>query len=53
MQLSYLQLLIILLTLALMVGFSTLIATSPLGRAQRACEQDIVMARCSGSMSTG
>jgi len=47
-QLSYLQLFIILLTLALMVGFSTLIAASPLGRAQRACEQDIVMASLLG-----
>jgi branched-chain amino acid transport system permease protein len=47
-QLSYLQLLIILLTLALMVGFSVLIAASPLGRAQRACEQDIVMASLLG-----
>jgi branched-chain amino acid transport system permease protein len=47
-QLSYLQLFIMLLTLALMVGFSTLIAASPLGRAQRACEQDIVMAALLG-----
>jgi len=47
-QLSYLQLFIILLTLALMVGFSALIAASPLGRAQRACEQDIVMASLLG-----
>jgi branched-chain amino acid transport system permease protein len=47
-QLSYLQLFIMLLTLALMVGFSTLIAASPLGRAQRACEQDIVMASLLG-----
>src|SRR5215210_6853007 len=39
-QLSYLQLLVIVLTLALMVGFSALIAASALGRAQRACEQD-------------
>jgi branched-chain amino acid transport system permease protein len=47
-QLSYLQLLIILLTLVLMIGFSTLIAASPLGRAQRACEQDMVMASLLG-----
>ena len=47
-QLSYLQLLIILLTLALMVGFSAMIAISPLGRAQRACEQDMVMASLLG-----
>jgi len=43
-RLSYLQLLIILVTLALMAGFTTVIATIPLGRAQRACEQDIRMA---------
>ena len=47
-QLSYLQLFIIVLTLALMVGFSALIAASPLGRAQRACEQDMVMASLLG-----
>ena len=29
------------LTLALMVGFSAMIAATPLGRAQRACEQDM------------
>ena len=39
-RLSYLQLLII---LALMAGFTTFIAATPLGRAQRACEQDIRM----------
>src|ERR1044071_4203795 len=43
-QLSYLQLVIMLLTLGLMLGFSALIAGSALGRAQRAREQDIVMA---------
>src|SRR5947207_12042228 len=37
-----------LLTLALMIGFTTLIAVTPLGRAQRACEQDIVMASLLG-----
>jgi branched-chain amino acid transport system permease protein len=47
-QLSYLQLLIMLLTLALMLGFSLLIAATPLGRAQRACEQDIGMAALLG-----
>jgi branched-chain amino acid transport system permease protein len=47
-RLSYLQLFIILLTLALMAGFTTLIATTPLGRAQRACEQDIQMAALLG-----
>jgi branched-chain amino acid transport system permease protein len=47
-RLSYLQLFIILLTLALMSGFTALIATTPLGRAQRACEQDIKMAALLG-----
>ena len=47
-QLSYLQLAIMLLTLVLMVGFSAMIAATPLGRAQRACEQDIVMASLLG-----
>jgi hypothetical protein len=44
-RLSYLQLLII---LALMAGFTTFIAATPLGRAQRACEQDIRMAAVLG-----
>jgi branched-chain amino acid transport system permease protein len=47
-RLSYLQLSIILLTVALMIGFTTLIATTPLGRAQRACEQDMQMAALLG-----
>ena len=47
-RLSYLQLFIIVLTLALMAGFTALIATTPLGRAQRACEQDIQMAALLG-----
>jgi branched-chain amino acid transport system permease protein len=47
-HLSYLQLFIFLLTIALMVGFSTLIAATPLGRAQRACEQDLGMAALIG-----
>ena len=37
-----------LLTVALMAGFSTLIAATPLGRAQRACEQDLGMASLLG-----
>ncbi len=47
-RLSYLQLLIMLLTLVLMAGFTTLIAATPLGRAQRACEQDLGMASLLG-----
>ena len=46
--LSYLQIIIIVLTVALMAGFSWLIAKTPLGRAQRACEQDRVMAMLIG-----
>jgi branched-chain amino acid transport system permease protein len=47
-QVSYLQIFIMALTLALMIGFSTMIATTPLGRAQRACEQDMTMAALLG-----
>ncbi len=47
-RLSVLQLLIMVLTLVLMAGFTTVIARSRLGRAQRACEQDIVMASLLG-----
>jgi len=47
-RLSYLQLLIIVTTLVLMAGFSTLIASTSLGRAQRACEQDMQMAALLG-----
>ena len=46
--LSYLQIMIILLTVILMAGFSWLIAATPLGRAQRACEQDRTMAALLG-----
>ena len=48
MQLSYLQLAIIVSTLVLMIGFSAMIAATPLGRSQRACEQDMVMASLLG-----
>jgi branched-chain amino acid transport system permease protein len=46
--LSYLQIIIVVLTVALMAGFSLLIARTSLGRAQRACEQDRVMAALTG-----
>jgi branched-chain amino acid transport system permease protein len=46
--LSYIQILIILTTVALMIGFSLLIARTALGRAQRACEQDLTMAALLG-----
>jgi branched-chain amino acid transport system permease protein len=45
---SYLQIIIILLTIALMVGFTLMIQMTPLGRAQRACEQDLKMASLLG-----
>ena len=47
-RLGYLQLLIMVLTSALMIGFTTLIAATALGRAQRACEQDMRMASLLG-----
>ncbi len=47
-SLSYMQILIIGLTLALMTGFSLLIARTALGRQQRACEQDREMAALVG-----
>jgi branched-chain amino acid transport system permease protein len=47
-QLGYLQIVIILLTVVLMTGFAYMIAKTPLGRAQRACEQDRKMASLLG-----
>ncbi len=47
-SISYLQLLILVLTLALMAGFTWLIHGTPLGRAQRAVEQDKTMASLCG-----
>ncbi len=47
-QLSYMQMIIIATTFVLMVGFSLLISKTPLGRAQRACEQDRKMASLLG-----
>ena len=43
-SLSYMQMIIIVLTVVLMMIFTTMIARTPLGRAQRACEQDRDMA---------
>jgi branched-chain amino acid transport system permease protein len=45
---SYLQVIIIVLTTALMAGFTLLIHRTSLGRAQRACEQDRKMAALLG-----
>ena len=46
--LSNMQIIIMLLTVALMVAFALLIGRTPLGRAQRACEQDQRMAALLG-----
>lgn len=48
LTLSYSQLFIVAVTVALMVAFTLLIAKTPLGRAQRACEQDRTMAALLG-----
>ena len=42
--LSYLQIIIMATTLALMVGFWAVITRTPFGRSQRACQQDRLMA---------
>ena len=47
-NLSYLQIVIVVLTLSLMTGFSILISKTALGRQQRACEQDRTMAALVG-----
>jgi len=45
---SYLQMFIILLTVVLMIAFTIIITRTALGRAQRACEQDLNMAALLG-----
>jgi branched-chain amino acid transport system permease protein len=47
-SLSYMQMIIIVVTVVLMAIFSTMIARTALGRAQRACEQDRDMAALIG-----
>lgn len=47
-NLSNMQILIVVTTVVLMIAFSLLIAKTPLGRAQRACEQDRTMASLLG-----
>jgi len=47
-RLSYLQIFIFILTLCLMLAFTYLIEKTPLGRQQRACEQDRTMASLVG-----
>ena len=45
---SLLQVIIVMLTIVLMAGFTWIIARTPLGRAQRATEQDMTMAALLG-----
>ncbi|MCC7272524.1 MAG: branched-chain amino acid ABC transporter permease LivH [Alphaproteobacteria bacterium] len=47
-QINYTQMIIIAVTVALMTAFTLLITRTPLGRAQRACEQDRGMAALLG-----
>jgi branched-chain amino acid transport system permease protein len=47
-SISNIQLIIVAVTFALMAGFTWLIHATALGRAQRACEQDMKMAALSG-----
>jgi branched-chain amino acid transport system permease protein len=47
-EISYLQMVILALTVALMVAFSLVIKETTLGRSQRACEQDATMAALLG-----
>jgi branched-chain amino acid transport system permease protein len=47
-SLSNSQILIVLTTLVLMAVFTYVIAKTPLGRAQRACQQDLIMAALTG-----
>jgi branched-chain amino acid transport system permease protein len=47
-RISYIQITIMLLTLILMIAFSYLIGRTALGRAQRACQQDLTMAGLCG-----
>ncbi|QEX16756.1 branched-chain amino acid ABC transporter permease [Hypericibacter terrae] len=47
-ELSYLQITIMLITVGLMTGFTLLITKTSLGRQQRACEQDMKMASLLG-----
>jgi branched-chain amino acid transport system permease protein len=47
-QLRWVQLVIVVVTIVLMVGFTWMITRTALGRAQRACEQDMRMAALCG-----
>ena len=47
-SISYLQIVILLVTVGLMIGVTLFVRRTPLGRAQRACEQDKTMAALVG-----
>jgi len=47
-RVSWLQIIIVIVTVVLMAGFTWLFASTPLGRQQRACEQDMKMAALLG-----
>src|SRR5579883_1882059 len=47
-RVTWLQIIIVVVTVVLMAGFTWLIARTPLGRQQRACEQDMKMAALLG-----
>ena len=47
-SISYLQIVILLVTLGLMIAVTLFVRRTPLGRAQRACEQDKIMAALVG-----
>ena len=47
-EFSYVQMLIIVVTLAVLAGFTLLVTRTPMGRAMRACEQDRKMAALLG-----
>jgi branched-chain amino acid transport system permease protein len=47
-RITWLQIIIVVVTVVLMAGFTWIIAKTPLGRQQRACEQDMKMAALLG-----
>jgi branched-chain amino acid transport system permease protein len=47
-RVTWLQIIIVIVTIVLMAGFTWMIARTPLGRQQRACEQDMKMAALLG-----
>jgi branched-chain amino acid transport system permease protein len=47
-SMSYIQMMIVIITVVLMIGFSLFITRTAFGRSQRACEQDLSMAALVG-----